>query len=121
MEYFTRSKREKEEEKNVLVGAPVPTHISDYLNLFCVADSCSKTSIVRPLIEKWVKKSQEKFPVSKLIEIVAANGYESHKNTRKKFVSVLKKQKKELIKRNINESTIDEILKKIIYAKSQED
>jgi hypothetical protein len=52
---------------------------------------------------------------------VAANGYESHKNTRKKFVSVLKKQKKELIKRNIPESTIDEILKKIIYAKSQED
>jgi hypothetical protein len=120
MEYFKRSNREKEDGDNKLVGISVPTSIVDYLNLFCVADSCSKTSIIRPLVERWVRKAKVKFPEEKLIETIAQNGYKGH-NKRKSFVTIIKAIKRELQRRGIKESNIDEIIKQIIHAKGKED
>lgn len=122
MYYYKRSKRPDEHSDNKLVGAFVPTTIIDYLTLFSVADNCSKTAIIRPIIEEWYAESQKKFPESKLIEIIAENGYKiCTENKGKKLRPMLKAQKKELQKRGLSDEIIDKIIKKIIYAKGKED
>lgn len=125
MEYFKREMRIKDDKvDSKLVGAEIPINIFYYLNLFCVADSRSKTSIVRPLIEKWYKKAVKDFPEKKLIDLVSKMGFENWKNRNNKritFNAAMKKQRIELSKKGIAEKTIDEIIKRIENAKSKED
>ena len=122
MEYFTRSKREKVDGKNKLVGASIPISLVDYLNLYCAANSCSKTSVIRPFLEKWEKKTRAEFPESVLINMIAEKGYTSITQSKRKrqFRMVLKSLKQELKKLNLSEIIVAEILSKIIHAKSKE-
>jgi len=123
MEYFKRDMREGDKGETRLVGADVPTDTFHYLNLFCLVDSRSKTSIIRPLIEKWAAKAQKKFSEKKLIELAANNGYKGWKNRsnrRTPFANVLKIQQRELQRKGVSDKHIAEIIKQIEYAKDKE-
>ena len=119
MDFFKRKVNEGGGEDTKLVGAVVPTNISDYFNLFCVADARSKSSIIRPLIEDWYNDAIIKFPKKKLIKVIASIGYESYQAKKKKrpFDVVLRQQEKELKKKGISDTHIKLILNKIESAK----
>jgi hypothetical protein len=122
MDFFKRNAGGIDKKEVTLVGAQVPSDVSEYLTLFCVADGKSKTSILRPLIEDWVKAAQDKLPEKKLIKLIADKGFaawESRKNKRIPFTTVLNAQQKELKRRGIPEKTINKIIKKIEDAKNE--
>jgi hypothetical protein len=124
MEYFKRNMREKDKEETKLVGAEIPTNIFYYLTLFCIVDNCSKTSIIRPLIEKWEKKAKEKFSEKALIVMLANKGYNSWKNRNKKrnrnFATMINMQKRELKRKGVSDTDIETIIQKIENAKNTE-
>ncbi len=124
MEHFKRAMREKETKvETKLVGAEIPTDTFYYLTLFCVVDSCSKSSIIRPLVEKWAKKAKNNFTESELLKLAADKGYDSYKNRKNKkkpFAAIIQVQKRELLKKGVSEKNVDKIIKLIEDAKSKE-
>lgn len=122
MDFFKREVNEGGGEDTKLVGAVVPTNLFYYLNLFCVVDKRSKSSILRPMIEEWAKDAVVNFPEKKLIKMAATMGYENYKNRKKKrpFEIVIKQQEKELRKKGVSEDNIKKILEKIEQAKSDD-
>lgn len=125
MEFFKREMRGKDDKgKGKLVGVEIPTSTFNYLNLFCVVDSCSKSSIIRPLIEDWAEGALATYSEKKLIEMAANMGFISWKNRNNKRISfnnVLKVQRRELERKGISDKVIDKIIKKIEDAKNKED
>ena len=116
MEFFKRDMKEGDKGDTKLVGAEVPTNIFYYLNLFCVVDKRSKSSIIRPLVEEWAQEAIKNFPEKQLIKLAAEMGYANWKARKKRkqpFPMVLKQQEKELFKKGISEKMVLTILKKI--------
>jgi len=115
MEFFKREVNEGGGKDNKLVGAVVSTNIFYYLNLFCVVDKRSKSSILRPLIEDWAEEAQKEVSEKELILLAAKMGYKSYKNRRKKqpFALIIKQQAKELVKKGVSKKHEILILQKI--------
>jgi len=117
MDFFKRKVNEGSDEKDTkLVGAVVPTNISYYLNLFCVVDKRSKSSILRPLIEDWYEEAIEDFPEEQLIKMASEIGFDSYKNRKNKkrpFTAVLAQQERELKKKGISSKHIKKIINRI--------
>jgi len=124
MGYFKRDMYEGGKEDTKLVGAVIPTNIVQYLNLFCLVDNRSKSSIIRPMVEKWADKAKVKFPEDKLIALAAEKGFESWCNKSRKrtsFINALTYQKRELLSKGILETTVDLIIKRIVNLKMADD
>lgn len=124
MDFFKREVNEGGGEDTKLVGAVVPTNIFHYLNLFCVVDKRSKSSILRPLIEEWHEEAIEKISNKKLITLAAEMGYESFKNRKSKkrpFQVVLNQQEKELRRKGVSEKSVKSIIDKIDSLKIKDD
>lgn len=115
MEFFKREINEGGGKDTKLVGAVVSTNIFYYLNLFCVVDKRSKSSILRPLIEDWIKTAKKEISEKELIILAAKMGYASYKSRRKKqpFALIIKQQAKELTKKGISKKHVMFIIQKI--------
>jgi len=123
MDFFKRDMKEGKVEDTKLVGAEVPTNIFYYLNLFCVVDKRSKSSIIRPLVEDWAKEAIGNFPEKKLIKLAAEIGYQNWRAQKRKkqpFPIALKRQEKELLKKGVSEKTVAKILKRIEDLKNKD-
>lgn len=110
-------------EKTVLLGAPVPSSLFNYVSLFCEADGCTKTSVINPIIKKWVKKAQKQFSEQELIEVVVKRGWTAWKerpNKKKIFQAFIKELRNELLSR-LPEEMVEKIIKGIKYEKNKED
>lgn len=124
MDFYKRKVNKSKPEDTKLVGAVVPTNIFYYLNLFCVADQSSKSSILRPLIEEWYEKATKQFSEKELLNLAAEMGYKSfreRKNKRRPFSLVIQQQEKELRKKGVSEKHIAKILDKIDSMKLKDD
>lgn len=115
MEFFKREVNEGGGKDTKLVGAVVSTNIFYYLNLFCVVDRRSKSSILRPLIEDWAEEAKAEVSEKELIWLAAKMGYASYRSRRKKqpFALIIKQQAKELDKKGVSKKHIILILQKI--------
>ena len=123
MDFFKRDMKERNAKDTKLVGAVVPTNVFYYLNLFCVVDERSKSSITRPLIEEWYQEAVNNFPEKELIKRAVEMGYKSwkmRKNRKRPFPVVLKQQERELRKKGVSEKVVLKIIKKIQAAKDKE-
>lgn len=115
MEYFVRNKGSEHKDDVRLIGATVPINIFNYINLFCVVDSRSKSSIIRPVIENWFNEASAKFPEKELISLAAAMGYRAYKERgkRRPFRAVIQQQERELEKKGVTKSQRRAIIRKI--------
>lgn len=122
MDFFKRNANEGSGKISKLVGTPVPANIFHYLNLFCVVDKRSKSSILRPMIEEWHEEASSEFSEDRLIKLAADMGYNTYKTKNKKrpFEVVLKQQENELKSKGLSEDQIALIIKHIKELKSKD-
>jgi len=104
-----------------LIGAKVPKRLASYLSLYCLAKEKTKTSVLKPLIEDWIKKQQEGMPISDLVQIIARKAYKiwqgfEHKQNFHTFKMQLKN---ELILKDLEEYS-EEILNLLMDEKNKE-
>lgn len=115
MGYFKRENIEQVETK--IVGVVFPTSLVQFMNLYCLVDKRSKSAIIRPMVEEWIKQVEEEYSEKKLIKKAAEIGYAAWKNRRGKskrtFLLALKFQEKELRKKGLEESVIEKIINRI--------
>ena len=122
-DFFKKALVDFDLQNTVLVGAKIPTNLSNYLNLFCIADGISKSSIMRPLLEDWHKQAIKKFSEKDLIKLIAKRGWHEWKNRTRKnltFNTAIAIQRRTLKKKGIEESTINKIIELIKNEKDNE-
>lgn len=124
MRYFKRELNEGGREEMKLVGAQVPANVFYYLNLFCLVDERSKSSLIRPMIEDWADAAIEKIPEKELIKLAADLGYKKWTTRKRKgsaFPNVLKIQERELRSKGVSEAAIVKIIERIASNKRRDD
>ncbi len=123
MDFYKRKAKEADTEEAILVGANVPISVVNFLNLFCVADGTSKSSIIRPLVEDWVTDAKEKFTEKQLCNIAGDRGYDAWINRKRRgmtFVACLQMQRRELKRKGLSEEIIEKIIQRVKDGKNSE-
>lgn len=121
-DFFKKRIKDIETEETVLMGAKIPVSIVNYINLFCIADGVSKTSIILPLIEDWYKKASKHFSEKELIRVAVDKGLKDWENRKQRhltFKSFILISKRTLKNKGLEESVVNKIIEKLEDAKDK--
>lgn len=79
------SKRlKKEGNAAFMIGTYIPKRLATFLSLYCLAHGKTKTSVIKALLNNWVKRNQDKESEDELIQLIVQRAYDSWKNGVKK-------------------------------------
>ncbi len=112
------SKKHTVKEKAVkFVGVNLPLPLNSYLTLYSIAMSTSKSPLICNQIEEWKEIQEELMPIEELIDLVVEKAMEECPEKDKRIEGALlyflKRLKKELVQKGIEDEVIRKILKKV--------
>lgn len=113
---------------NYMVGAFLPLHIVEYIELYCVANEITKSSLIRSIITNWFKPTIATKPSPELISIIASKANmewqvekanlitinKTETEISEKFQSFKSSLKLELERKKLKYSDVDSVLSLIM-------
>jgi len=115
---------EEPKSSKTLVGAYVPRSVSDYLTLYAIACSCTKSKIVRQLLDNWYNEKGGILPMEDLCTLLT-NRYsqewvairlkdcEEKESLYRRFIVFKQEKTKELEEQKVPSEFVKKIIKSI--------